>query len=238
MTVVNARAAAIVRRTLLAAASFLCSACGRPTPVSLDRPLAAFDQDITSPLKRLRLRARQAIQLPVVVRNPGPAIWVSRGIAPVMLSYKWLANGTLLPAEGERTALPGVLRPGEATPMNLRVVAPERTGSVVLAVSLVQEGVAWFLSNGGSALRIPVELAGHESALSNKQQSPYADEITSRVGRLSLKPAQVIHLPVTIRNMSEEAWSSAGREPVTVSYKWFANQEPSNCMSPITQTWS
>jgi hypothetical protein len=220
---VNARAMAVLAGGSLAAASVLCFACGRPVPGSLNRPLSSFEQEITSPLKRLRMRPNQAIQLPVVVRNIGPEIWVSRGVAPVVLSYKWFANDAVLPAEGERTTLPGVLRPGDAISIQLRIVAPERTGSVVLAVSLVQEGVAWFLSNGGSALRIPVQLAGNESALSNEQRPPFADEITSRVARLSLQPMQVANLPVTIRNVSGEVWSSAGTEPVMVSYKWFDN---------------
>ena len=224
MAMANACVTAVLAGRLLAAASLLCTACGRPAPASLNRPLSSFAQEITSPLKRLRMRPNQAIQLPGVVRNAGHEIWVSRGDAPVLLSYLWLAGDTVLPAESERTTLPGVLRPGEAIPIQLRIVAPNRTGSVALAVTMVQEGVAWFLSNGGSALRIPVQL-DNEAAISIEHRSPFADEITSRVARLSLKPMQVVNLPVTIRNVSGAAWSSAGKEPILVSYKWFENKK-------------
>lgn len=216
---------AVLVRTLLAAISLLWSACQKPTPGSLDHPLSSFDQQITTPLKRLRMRSNQALQLPVVVRNPGPDFWISRGVVPVMLSYKWYTDNTQLPAEGERTPLPRNLGPGDAAPVQLRIVAPDRTGPVVLTVSLVQEGVAWFFSQGGSALRIPVQLDATDSAASNGQGSPFAEDITSSVARLSLRPGQVTDLPVTIRNVSGQAWSCAGPQPVTVSYRWFANDK-------------
>jgi hypothetical protein len=212
---------AVLVRSLLAATSLLCAACGRPTPGGLNRPLLAYDQDITTPPRRLRMRPNQAIHLPVVVRNPGAEVWTSRGLEPVMLSYKWYADDIQLPAEGERTMLPGALGPGDSTHVQLRIVAPDRIGPVILAVSLVQEGVAWFLSKGGSALRIPVQLDARDSAASNAQRSPYAEDITSRVQRLSLRPGQITNLPVTIRNVSSEAWSCAGTQPITVSYRWF-----------------
>ena len=218
MAIANARARGVLAGRLLVGASLLCSACGRPTPSSLDRPLSSFAQEITSPLKRLRMRPNQPIQLPVVVKNIGPENWVSQGTAPVMLSYKWFANETMLPAEGERTTLPGVLRPGETVPLQMRIVAPERTGSVVLAVTLVQEGVAWFLSSGGSALRIPVQLEGNASAHSNEQ---FSQQITSSVHNLSVSPGEKLTIPVTVKNTCNRLVSTAGKFPVTFSYKWF-----------------
>src|SRR6202021_914569 len=112
----------------------------------------------------------------------GQENWATMGSAPVLLSYRWLSNETPLPVEGERTALPGVLRPGASIPIQVRVTAPVRTGSLVLAVSMVQEGVAWFLSSGGRPLRIQVELADSES---NSPLPVFVQRITSTITMLS-----------------------------------------------------
>ena len=194
----------------LAATSWFFSACGGRNPGSLNRPLSRFDQEITAPVKRLRMHSGQTIQLPVVVKNTGQENWATMGSAPVLLSYRWLSNETPLPVEGERTALPGVLRPGASIPIQVRVTAPVRTGSLVLAVSMVQEGVAWFLSSGGRPLRIQVELADSES---NSPLSVFDHKITSNITQLSLKPMQVVEVPVTIQNVTGEVWSTTGSLP-------------------------
>ena len=61
----------------------------------------------------------------------------------------------MLPIEGKRTTLPGTVAPGEAVSLAATVVAPDEPGSYVLRVSLVQEGVAWFMSKGAPPLDIP-----------------------------------------------------------------------------------
>jgi hypothetical protein len=63
----------------------------------------------------------------------------------------------MLPIEGERTPLPAMLQPGESLGVEMRVVAPEQGRDLVLKITLVQEGVAWFMSKGGKSLDIPVK---------------------------------------------------------------------------------
>jgi len=45
------------------------------------------------------------------------------------------------------------------------------------------------------------------------------------VDKLTLHPGQEIRVPVHIENPGTETWISAGRFPVTISYKWFTNGE-------------
>ncbi len=139
-----------------------CASCHNKLPDSLNRPLSGFQQRITSPVKRFRMHSGQVIQLPILVDNTGRDVWVSRGIAPVLLSYVWSSNGVNLALEGQRTALPVSMAPGDSAPVAMRIAAPDRPGEYTLSITLVQEGVAWFLNEGGEALRLRVEVTGDD----------------------------------------------------------------------------
>jgi hypothetical protein len=124
----------------------------------VNQPLSSFEQEITSTTSQLRLQPNQTFQLGVNIKNNGHELWVSKGNAPIVVSYKWFEAGKMLPIEGERTILPRPLRFGESAPVEVRVVAPPQRGQLTLIISLVQESVAWFMAKGGKPLRIPVEL--------------------------------------------------------------------------------
>jgi hypothetical protein len=137
-----------------------CSGSGtKPSaPAENNQPLSAFQQDVTSQVDRLRLRPSETVKIPVVVKNPGQETWASRGKAPVTVSYKWFDRGSMLLIEGERTLLPRAVSPGEAVPLDVKVVAPPQGGRFALRITLVQEGVAWFMIKGGKPLEIPVDV--------------------------------------------------------------------------------
>jgi predicted O-methyltransferase YrrM len=64
---------------------------------------------------------------------------------PVHLSYHWLsANGNVVVHEGIRTRLTPDAWAGSSTTYQTDVLAPLQTGSYVLRLTLVQEGVRWF----------------------------------------------------------------------------------------------
>jgi hypothetical protein len=60
----------------------------------------------------------------------------------------------MLPIEGARTALPWPLNPGDSVNVNAKIVAPATLGSFILRVSLVQEGVQWFMTAGATPLEL------------------------------------------------------------------------------------
>lgn len=124
----------------------------------LNTPLTSFAQEITSSDAGIRPKAGQPFVLNVTVRNPGEQTWANSGQAPVNLSYKWFLDGQMLPIEGERTVLPQPVAPGESLPVQMKVVAPGKSGKLLLHVSLVQEGVAWFMFKGGKPLELAVEV--------------------------------------------------------------------------------
>jgi hypothetical protein len=120
--------------------------------------LSSYSEDIQSPTKSLSLRPAESTLVPVTLRNTGPVLWSPAGLNPVTISYKWFDQGKMLPIEGERTALPGPVKPGDSVTVQAKVVAPGTTGDLVLKITLVQEGVAWFMTAGGKPLELPASV--------------------------------------------------------------------------------
>jgi hypothetical protein len=130
---------------------------GRSWPSGgLDQPLTSFRQIITSPTASLEVRPGQEIRVPVKIRNPGAETWTAAGKYPVTVSYKWFDGAQMLPIEGERTVFPGAIGPGAATDLQVRVVAVDKPGRYALRITLVQEGVAWFMTSSNTYLELPV----------------------------------------------------------------------------------
>lgn len=74
------------------------------------------------------------------------------------VSYKWFKGAEMLPIEGERTMLPARLGPKQAANIDVRVVAPNQPGDFSLRITMVQEGVAWFMGKSNQFLDLPVSV--------------------------------------------------------------------------------
>jgi hypothetical protein len=99
-----------------------------------------------------------AFQVPVTIKNTTNEGWEIVGKYPVVVSYKWFQDGVMLPIEGERTLLPARLSPGDSVTLTVKGTAPQNGQKLLLKITLVQEGVAWFLLQGAHPLEIPVEM--------------------------------------------------------------------------------
>jgi FkbM family methyltransferase len=98
--------------------------------------------EVVAGVDRLRLRAGERTTIRVWVRNTGRSWLRSDALPyPVRLGCRWFAAGALV--EGDRVDL-GTLRPGAEANVALPVVAPDRPGHWRLAVSVIQDGIAWF----------------------------------------------------------------------------------------------
>lgn len=125
-------------------------------------PLTQFHAEIEllSPMQVLPAATNSILQLRV--QNLGEETWPAGGRdAPVCLTYRWYsAAGELLVADGLRSTLPGDLPAGRAIIAPLLVHTPDDQGAYQLVVSLVQEGVAWFIEmDPESGCRIDVDVA-------------------------------------------------------------------------------
>jgi len=122
----------------------------------INAALPSYSEDIQSSVKSLDLRTGETTQVPVTLKNTGPALWASAGKAPITLSSRWFDNQKMLAIEGERTLLPAPLPPGQSVNLQARAVAPPSAGHFFLKISLVQEGVTWFFEAGAQPLVLPV----------------------------------------------------------------------------------
>jgi hypothetical protein len=118
-------------------------------------PLTLFSEGIDSSVKMLDLRPGEKTSFPVVLRNTGPSLWSNSGKYPITISYKWFDHGNMLPIEGKRTVLPNPLKPGDSIDLQVNIVSPGTSGEFVLKVSMVQEGVTWFMTAGAKPLELP-----------------------------------------------------------------------------------
>ena len=104
-------------------------------------------------------RAGVATRARLRLENAGSAPWRSRGREGVHLAYHWLDPlGNAIVWDGNRTALPATVPPGEAVELEATVVAPRPPGSYRLAFDLVEELRYWFEELGSSTLDLPVEV--------------------------------------------------------------------------------
>ena len=106
--------------------------------------------------------AGEEIKIRAAMENVGGAILVNAPPFPVHVSYKWLDPATeqCLPGvEGKRTILQRALVPRQPQQIDVAVQAPPNPGTYVLALTLVQEGIAWFDDvSAENALRAAVEI--------------------------------------------------------------------------------
>jgi hypothetical protein len=93
------------------------------------------------------------------LENAGSAPWRSRGREGVQLAYHWLDPlGNAIVWDGERTAFPVVVEPGDTVELEPPLSAPRPPGRYRLAFDLVEEFRFWFAELGSSPLDLPVEV--------------------------------------------------------------------------------
>jgi hypothetical protein len=125
----------------------------------MDAPLTTFGQHIIGDSKMIVMKPGQRTALGVTVQNLTGRTIASAGKYPVLLSYKWFEGDRMLPIDGDRTPLVRQLAHRQALTMFAGVTAPPQPGlRLTLRFSLIQEGVAWFLSHNAPTLDIPVQL--------------------------------------------------------------------------------
>jgi hypothetical protein len=129
-------------------------------PVAVDalRRAVGMDPLTDREARRVRLtlvappgacRVGEPFEAVVRVATDRSVVLNSNEPAPVHLSYHWLDDqGDVVVFEGERTRLlPWVAGPG-AERFAVRGTAPDRPGTYVLRLTLVQEGCRWFDADG------------------------------------------------------------------------------------------
>ncbi|MDP9245986.1 MAG: S8 family serine peptidase, partial [Chloroflexota bacterium] len=142
--------------------------------------------------------------VPVTVSNTGTAVWPAAGTTPVHLSYHWIGSaGEIVVWDGARANLPTDLAPGQTAVVTMNVTSPAKTGSYTLRLDLVQEGVAWFSSQGVPTRDLLVNVTTGLGATYG---------LTAPA--TSFLPGSRALLPVTLTNMGLLTWRAGGATPV------------------------
>ena len=86
------------------------------------------------------------------LKNTGQYSFVSsRNFGSVFMSYHWIDDDGKVVMDGIRSALPGVIMPGESAELSVVSGFPDAYRNVSLKLSPVQEGCAWFYMSNPSA---------------------------------------------------------------------------------------
>jgi hypothetical protein len=108
--------------------------------------LDSFESAISEIVPVDTLHAGSDIILPLRIENLGRTTWPASGRNSVNVSYHWLnACGEVVVFDGLRTQLPSDVESKGVAMVPLQVRAPDERGQFQLQISLVQEGVAWFV---------------------------------------------------------------------------------------------
>jgi hypothetical protein len=133
------------------------------TPIN--KPLADENMHaeihLSSPLPQLRAGLKETIYLKV--RNASASVWPALGDSTgnyrLSVGNHWLSeNNVAVVNDDGRSGLLYDLNPGEEIEIPLTVTAPERPGTYVLEIDMVQEGVSWFALKGSTPLRTIVKV--------------------------------------------------------------------------------
>jgi hypothetical protein len=106
-----------------------------------------FSQDIKFFELSNKVKTSSILTLPVVVKNTSNFVWSNSGNYPTYFSSRWLTSDgklAIFDGDGERTALPVALSPGESSALNAVIRTPSEPGRYKLILTMVQEYVAWF----------------------------------------------------------------------------------------------
>jgi O-antigen ligase len=125
-----------------------------------------YRADFFAEIDQAALEPSELAQIPVRVRNMGGNLWTVAGSKRFHVSYHWfdLTAWRVVDLEGERTALPSEVEPGETVRVLANVRAPEESGRFLLVWDMVQEHTTWFVGKAGPGHFLPV-VVGNPPAL-------------------------------------------------------------------------
>jgi hypothetical protein len=145
--------------------------------------------------------------VPMTLTNTGDFPWSSPGFN---LAYHLFdPGGKLVVWDGARTAVPGVVQPGQTVTVQAALRLPSQNGAYTVKWDMVQEGVTWFSSKGVTQGQQSVTVGTLSyGATYDNAQAPTAVNTSMRWNVL-----------VGVTNRSNFTFSAATN--VYLSYHWF-----------------
>ena len=108
----------------------------------------------------------------VRVRNASAGEWQQDLTNQINLGNHWLdSTGAMAVPNDGRSRIPGRVQPLEGFVLELPIRAPSKSGTYVLEIDLVQEGVTWFATRGSAVARTVVEVVAPAGSTSEPHPS-------------------------------------------------------------------
>jgi SpoIID/LytB domain protein len=146
--------------------------------------------------------------LAVKLTNNGNIPWNFAGANPVNLSYHILDSaGRAVVWDGPRTSLGADVLPGASKDLSVTLVVPGQTGSYMLVVDLVREGIGWFEGPDSQPARVPLTVTSGLNA---------GYLATTTPGQVTIGAA--LNLQTTVVNYGPRTLSAGGTNKVSLSY--------------------
>ncbi len=141
---------------------------------------------------KLSARPGEVLSIPVQLTNMGLHAWQSEGDQPFHLSYHLfrvypaLRLGVLY--EGQRTALPHDVAPGQSVAVTATLTTPLEAGDYLIRWAMVQEDVIWFSTQDDAATETQLSLVGEPLSDAAPFTPQAFDDVPSQptAGRLTL----------------------------------------------------
>ena len=151
------------------------------------------------------------VVLPITLTNTGLVTWVAGGANPVHLAaHVYDQLGQVILWDGERSALPNDVAPGQSVAIQVAIAVPAGTvrARYTVRFDLVREGVAWFSSYG-----VPAGIG------SVGADPDYRLSVSTSATTVSRSAPSIA---ITITNTSAVTWTTGGAAPIDVSSHWLA----------------
>jgi len=134
-----------------------------PAPILIRLPDEEMRAEVGVANSPLTVRPGQRVTIEVSVKNVSKLVWRSSDRSGsslgLSLGNHWLdGNGEVVENDDGRTLLSTDLKPGQMVQIPLTVNVPVRSGTYLLEIDLLQEGVSWFGPKGSHTWRGPVEV--------------------------------------------------------------------------------
>ncbi len=161
------------------------------------------------------IKPGQMAGVPVTLTNTGTQTWPNGGVNPVYVTYHWY-NASWQPVEwgtGLRSTFASDVAGGQTVSITASLKAPSTPGTYNLFWDVVQEGVAWFSGQGAQLLTVS------NITVSTSQQRDV--QWVSHSTPTTIKPGEIIGVPITLTDTGSQTWLKNGANPVYVTYHWY-----------------
>ncbi|MFN7984730.1 MAG: O-antigen ligase family protein [Vicinamibacterales bacterium] len=160
------------------------------------------------------LDTTHVIRVPLTITNTGRATWDSHGADPVLLSYHWIERDSdaIVAWEGERTAFPEPVKPGQSVRIDAAVGGPGRAGRFRLMWDIEQVQRLWFSTEPDA---VPVFADG---TVSGPTTATGVYRGNMRIPRTEVRPGRLVLWRGALRMWQERPWLGVGADNYRLLY--------------------